>query len=241
MAFSGSSYVAGIGTAFAAIVFGFACGTMITTRAVQPPNRLERLNAGATDPAKPEPSSTTASSTEQSSPTRSSAQDGPTSAIAAAPAADPTRPSQPAAPAAAKADAVTRVQEQSPSAPAAASPTSPPMAMSEDKAREKNEGADVRSVDSNREAARKKAEARRSSGERKFSERRRRHDQQERQPDEATNVARQMPPESTVGAVVERDDAPRYRARPRPFALFGDDDSPRVINQPPPRFGFFGD
>jgi hypothetical protein len=50
-----------------------------------------------------------------------------------------------------------------------------------------------------------------------------------------------MPLDGTVGAVVERDDAPRYRMRPRPFGLFGDDETPHGINEPPPRFGFFGD
>jgi hypothetical protein len=248
MAFSGSSYVAGIGTAFAAIVFGFACGTMITTRAVQPPNRLERVNAGATDPAKPESSSTASSSTEQSSPTRSSAQETPTVAVAPSAAiADPqpAPPPQPAALAVVKTDAATNVGEKSAPAPVAKNAPPSPVIKSADTTPAKNERAGTRSADADKEVSHKRADERRFSDNRRSSERRRRHDQQERQLDETTNVVRQtpqLPPESTVGTAVEReDDTPRYRMRPRPFGLSGDDDSPRVINEPPPRFGFFGD
>src|ERR1700744_1983971 len=53
MAFSGSSYFFGIGTAFAAIAVGFAGGAMVTTSAVQPPNRLERVSSNAPAPSNP--------------------------------------------------------------------------------------------------------------------------------------------------------------------------------------------
>jgi hypothetical protein len=258
MAFSGSSYFAGIGTAFAAIAVGFAGGAMITTRAVQPPNRLERVHAGPVAPSKPEAaSSVAASSPEQANPAKPATQDAPASTIAAAPAADPQMAPhpQPAAPAVAKVDkadtdkADTKTAQEQP-APAAKNPPSAPVARSEDAPTAKSErttvgrapdpGKDVaRSADSNKETARKKADDRRPSDDRKFSERRRRQDPDTRRLDEATNVVRQMPRGEAVGDdVVE---VPRFRERPRRFELFGDDDSPHMVNGPPPRFGFFGD
>jgi hypothetical protein len=46
--------------------------------------------------------------------------------------------------------------------------------------------------------------------------------------------------DDTVGQVIEQDEAPRFSGRPRHIGSFEDDDSPRVINEPPPRPGFFG-
>jgi hypothetical protein len=51
MAFSNSSYFAGVGTVFAAVTLGFAVGAMITSGGVQPPNRLERVASSAALPA----------------------------------------------------------------------------------------------------------------------------------------------------------------------------------------------
>src|SRR5579863_3862446 len=97
MAFSGSSYFFGIGTAFAAIAVGFAGGAMITTSTVQPPNRLERVAVGTVVPS------------EQANRAKPAPQDTPPSQVTAAtplaPAADPQPAPQPAVPAAAKADA----------------------------------------------------------------------------------------------------------------------------------------
>jgi hypothetical protein len=249
MAFNGSSYFAGIGTAFAAIAVGFAGGAMITTSTVQPPNRLERVNAsaGATT------SSIASSGAEQASAAKPAPQEAPPSPVVAAapsaPAADSQTAPQPqaAAPAAAKAaaknDAASNVQEQPAPAAAAKNPAPAPVARSDDAAPAKSERTTVgRAPDpnSNRETPRKKADDRKPADDRKFSDRRRR-DQDDRRLDEATNVIRQMPRGNAVDEIVERDDAPRFRQRPRHFEVYGDDDGPRVINEPPPRFGLFGD
>jgi hypothetical protein len=47
MAFSTTSFFAGVGTVFAAITIGFAGGAMITTSPKLEPNRLERVAASA--------------------------------------------------------------------------------------------------------------------------------------------------------------------------------------------------
>jgi hypothetical protein len=52
---------------------------------------------------------------------------------------------------------------------------------------------------------------------------------------------RQMPRGYPADEIVERDDGPHPVARSRHFELFGDDDGPRMVREPPPRFGFFGD
>ena len=51
MAFSNTSFFAGIGTAFAAIVVGFAGGATFMKDTIQPPNRLERLTSSAPIPS----------------------------------------------------------------------------------------------------------------------------------------------------------------------------------------------
>jgi hypothetical protein len=79
MAFSGSSYFAGIGTAFAAIAVGFAGGAMVTTSAVQPPNRLERVSAAPIAPSNADaaPASVASSSAEQANTAKPSQQETP--------------------------------------------------------------------------------------------------------------------------------------------------------------------
>ena len=47
MSFSTTSFLAGVGTVFAAVALGFAGGAMITTSPKVEPNRLERVTAGA--------------------------------------------------------------------------------------------------------------------------------------------------------------------------------------------------
>jgi hypothetical protein len=234
MAFSGSSYFFGIGTAFAAIAVGFAGGAMITTSTVQPPNRLERVAVGAVVPS------------EQANTTKPAPQNTPPSPVVAAappaPAADPqpAAPPQPTPPAAA--NTTTNVQERAAPAAAAKNAAPTPVARGDDTAPAKSERTTVgrapdpsrdvsRSVDPNKDIARKRADERKPD-DRRFSDRRRRQDQDERRLDEATNVVRQMP----RGEVVDE-----IRARPRRFEVFEDDDAPRALNGPPPRFGVFGD
>jgi hypothetical protein len=223
MAFSNSSYFAGIGTVVAAISLGFAGGAMITTNAVQPPNRLERVISTATPPSAP--SNVTPASTASSN--------------QASQQASVTTPAV-QSPAVAKIDAVTNVQQPT----NAQAPPPPQAARNEDSASAKNERANLRSAEPNREASRSadiNREASRKRGdERKFSEHKRRQDLERQNLDEATNVVRQMPRGGAVDRVVEEDDAPRFSdSAPRRLGLFGsDEDSPRA--SPPPRFGLFG-
>jgi hypothetical protein len=245
MAFSGSSYFAGIGTAFAAIAVGFAGGAMITTNTVQPPNRLERVNAGPIAPSNAEatPASDAPSNAEQA--TKPPSQEAPASTVAATsspPAANSQAPQpQTAARAAVKTDAGASNGQDQP-APASTTKTPPPSlaAKTEDTAPAKTDRAGTRSADANKETSRRRADDRRFSDRNRSSERRRRQDQDGRRLDEATNIAPQTPRNNAAEETVERYDTPRYRMRPRPFDLFGDD-SPRVVNEPPPRFGFFGE
>ncbi len=56
MAFSTTSYFAGVGTVFAAIMLGFAGGFVISnpSQKVEPPNKVERVNASAPLPKPPD-------------------------------------------------------------------------------------------------------------------------------------------------------------------------------------------
>jgi hypothetical protein len=238
MAFSSSSYFVGVGTAFAAIAIGFAGGAMITTSTVQPPNRLERVTSGAASPS----SVSSGQASQQANVTEPAVQPppptvavapAPTATVASAPAVDPppVQQPQPAAPVAVKTDAAANIQQPPPAPPQAA--------RNEDAGTAKNERANVRPAEPNREASRSadmsRETSRKRGDERKFAERKRRQDL-----DEATNVVRQMPRDGAVDRVVEEDDAPRViDGPPRRFGLFGnDEDSPRA--PPPPRFGLFG-
>jgi type IV secretory pathway VirB10-like protein len=232
MAFSNSSYFAGVGTAFAAIAIGFAGGAMITNSAVQAPNRLERVTSGAPLPA----SAAVAEPTNVTTP-RSPEQ----TASTADP--QPVPQPQPASPTVAQSDAATPNAPQP--TPVASSPpkgedtatvntrqapsTTPPVtAKSEDASGARNERASARSGESRREIYRKRTD------DRKFTERRRRQDI-----DEAANAVRQMQREDIIDQVVERDEVPRSNNGPlRHF--FVNDDEPRYRDEPPPRFGFFG-
>jgi hypothetical protein len=159
-------------------------------------------------------------------------------------------------PAAVKTEATANVQQQPTPAPATKNPPPPPVAKNEDAAPARADRASPRSVDSNREASRKRTDDRKtaddrrySPDDRRYSERRRRQDQGERRQDsdETVGVVRQTRRDNTVGRdttvreVVEQDEAPRFGGgRPRHLELLEDDDSPRVANDPPPRLGFFG-
>ena len=268
MAFSGTSYFAGVGTVVAAIGLGFACGAMLTNSMVQPPNKLERASA-----AKASPSASTPS--EQAGTATAAAQDAaPSAVVVAAPSPAPNSPPapqpEPAAPTASKIDvsktdapktnAVANVQEQASPATAARNVAPVPAAKAEAKAEAKGDeqapakserttvGRAVdpnrdasRSTDLNREATRRRANDRRPSDDRKFSERKRRQDQDGRRLDEASDVVRQMPRDNVPDEVVERDQAPRFGGRPHRIDAYEDDDSPRLVSEPPPRFfSFFG-
>ena len=240
MAFSSSSYFAGIGTAFAAIAVGFAGGAMITTSAVQPPNKLEQRAASNATPPSSAPSNVNAYFNRVIQP--GSATSKRDNARDAAAGSGPGRHSrcaandrQPRPTIATKTDAAANAQQP---------PTSPPQAArNEDAAPAKNERANVRPAELNRQASRsgdmKRETSRRRDDELKFAERKRRQDLERQDLDEATSVVRQMPRDGATDRVVEEDDAPRViDGPPRRFGLFGDDeDSPRA---PPPRFGLFG-
>lgn len=254
MAFSGSSYFFGIGTAFAAIAVGFAGGAMITTSAVQPPNRLERVSAGPIAPSNAEAPPVSAASSKPEQSNTAASRETPASTVTPAPAADPQPAPQPKAAVTTNTNtekADTKAAQEQQTAPAPKNPPAPvaksddpPAAKSSERTtvgRAPDPSKDVsRSASQSKESTRKRAEDRRPSDDRRYSERRRRQDQQDqdqRRLDEATNVVRQMPRGEVVDEMVE----PRFAPRPRRFGLFGDDDGPRVINEPRPRFGFFGD
>lgn len=248
MAFSGSSYFFGIGTAFAAIAVGFAGGAMVTTSAVQPPNRLERVAVGTVvppDAAQPSEQANTAKPASPETPPVTAPAAAPPAQAAGPQAAPPPQPAASVAATSDKADTKT-VKERPAPALAAKNPPAAPVGKNDDAPAVKSERITVgrapdsnkdvsRSADPNKEIVRKRADDRRPPDDRKLSDRRRRQDQQDqdqRRLDEATNVVRQMP----RGEVVED-----IRARPRRLEVFEDDDAPRLINGPRPLFGFFGD
>jgi hypothetical protein len=251
MAFSGSSYFAGIGTTFVAVAIGFAGGALVTTSAVQPPNRLERVTSSAPLPA-PAPSST---KTEQPN---VAAQGSAPSEAPATPRAVPSQKAdsqtaqQPASaePGVAKSDASAKsdtAADDAASANAPRAPTPGPSAKSEDPGLAKNERSGARSVDSRnsadsrREAYRKRADDRkgddrraddrkaddRRADDRRFVDRRRRQDLED-----ATNTVRRLgrdnPPDEVV---VEREGPPRLVERDAP---------PRYVEERAPRSGFVG-
>lgn len=249
MAFSSSSYFAGVATAFVAVGVGFAGGALVTTSAVQPPNRLDRVASST-----PLPQSTPSSSAPEQ-PNAASVQESitpPASVAVSARAAD-AQPAQQAAPAefvAAGSDTANRkdtaskeTTTRSDVAAKSAQPAPPPAAKSENAsakaenaAPSKNERANARSIDSRRETYRKRANDRKYD-DRKYVERKRQQDL-----DEATNTVRQLRPDRTGDqVVVEREEPTGFeRRRPR-FSFFGnEDDSPRSVPAPSP-FVFFGD
>jgi hypothetical protein len=185
MAFSNSSYFAGIGTVFAAVTLGFTVGAMITSGGVQPPNRLERVASSAVLPA----SNVHPADAQKAAPAE------PPAAVPTQAAADDPRPvvQQPPPPAIlVKSEAAaTPIAQQPPPAP-------PIVARSEDAATAKNERASLRSADLKRESYRKREE------ERRFAERKK-HQEIE----DAANAVRQMRRDGVIDQVVERDRTPR--------------------------------
>jgi hypothetical protein len=253
MAFSSSSYFAGVATAFVAVGVGFAGGALVTTSAVQPPNRLERVVSST-----PLPQSVPSSSAPQA-PNAASPQESitpPAPVTASARPAD-VQPAQQAAPTesvttgsdtankkdtankdtTAKSDVAAKSAEPPP--PAATKSENASLKV-ENAAASKNERANARSADSRRQTYRKRPDDRkyddRKYDDRKYVERRRRQDL-----DEPTNTIRQLRPDrSGDQVVVEREEPTTFERRPR-FSFFGsEDDSPRSLPAPSP-FRFFGD
>jgi hypothetical protein len=195
MTFSKSSFFAGVGSVFAAIVLGFAGGAMMTGGAgVQSPNRVERVAAGeALQKSSGQP--VAVATTPAPAPTMAAA--------TAVPASDPqpvARQSAPAAPAAASNETM--------SAPKIQQPTPAPAIVAKgDDAPPRNDQVNDRAIELKKAAERKRAE------ERKFAERRKRQDIEQ-----AANAVRQMRRDGVIDQVVQRDEAPR-------FGFFGNDDN----------------
>jgi hypothetical protein len=248
MAFSSTSYFAGIGTAAVAIALGFAGGAMVTTSAVQTPNRLERVTSNAPLPSSPSSNSAAeqANNATKDQPGVTTLQSStPPAATAAAPSqaagSQPAQPPAPVGPVVAKSDATSK--NDTTTTNVRPKPMPPPSVKNEDAAStkdaapSKNERAGVRSSDSRRETYRRRGEDRRLD-DRRLLERKRRQDLEE-----ATNTVRQMPRDGAAEQViVDRDEPPPRIVERRPrLGLFGsEDDSPRPAQAPLP-FGLFGD
>jgi ribonuclease E len=186
MTFSKSSFFAGVGSVFAAIVIGFAGGAMITGGAgVQPPNRVERVAAGET----------LQKSAGQPAAVANTPAPEPAMATAPVPASDPQPVAQrpaPAAPATASNEAAPASKTQRPPPPL-------PVVAKGDDAPPRNDQANDRAVELKKAAERKRAE------ERKFAERRKRQDIEQ-----AANAIRQMKRDGVIDQVVQREEAPRF-------------------------------
>jgi hypothetical protein len=186
MAFSNSSYFAGVGTVFAAVTLGFAVGAMITSGGVQPPNRLERVASSAALPASNvhPADAARAAPGEPAAAVPTAAVDGPRPVVQQPPPAPPVM--------ARSEDAANANVQQ-------AQPAPPVVARSEDAATARNERASLRAADLKRESYRKKEE------ERRFAERKKRQDIED-----AANAVRQMRRDGVIDQVVERDRTPRF-------------------------------
>jgi hypothetical protein len=251
MAFSSSSYFAGVATAFVAVGVGFAGGALVTTSAVQPPNRLERVGAST-----PLPNAPSSSAPEQ--PNATSAQDSktpPASATVSTPAgSQPAQQGALAEPVAVRSETANKsdtankdtttksdvAAKSAEPAPAAATKSENASVKVENAALSKNERANARYTDSRRETYRRRADDRkyddRKYDDRKYVERRRRQDL-----DETTTTGRQLQPGRTGDqVVVEREEPTTFERRPPRFGFIGNEDEPpRSVPAPSP-FGFFG-
>ena len=223
MPFSSSSYFAGVATAFVAVAVGFAGGAMVTTSAVQPPNRLERVTSSAPLPPTASNSSPERPNGTSSQPEVRSAQD----AVTPSPPAPAPRPAADSLPPAANSGATEKTD-----AAATNVQSTPAPSANRESAPSKDERASARPNESRRAAYRRRAE------DRKFVERKRQQDL-----DDATNTLRQMPRDRAADpVVVEREDRPRLAEERLPRSgFFGiEDGPPRPRADAPPRFGVFG-
>ena|ERR1700674_5192351 len=182
MAFSTTSFFAGVGTVFAAVTIGFAGGAMITTSPKLEPNRLERVAASApavTPSAKAEtpatpPATPVATEAKAETPDPAPATDR-VIAMAPAPSAQPSAPPQPQ--------------------PVTAKDDSAPQIGSVSKIRE-SELRREREKDSMVQRTERRAEARPQLRKRQEIE-------------AAANAVRQMQRDNAVQEVSQRDDSPR--------------------------------
>jgi hypothetical protein len=188
MAFSTTSFFAGVGTVFAAVTIGFAGGAMITTSPKLEPNRLERVAASApavTPSAKAEtPATRLAATPLASTPVATEAktetpEPAPATdrviAMAPAPSAQPSAPPQPQ--------------------PVTAKDDGAPQIGSASKIRE-GELRREREKDSRMQRTERRAEARPQLRKR-------------REIEAAANAVRQMQRDNAVQEVSQRDDSPR--------------------------------
>jgi hypothetical protein len=197
MAFSTTSFFAGVGTVFAALVVGFAGGTMMTGSAKMEPNRVERVAArtASTAPvAKPDTAEVPSSSAAKV--------DAPTAA------SEGGTPETTAAP-----DRV--ISTTTPSASEQTSPVQPPPVMVND-ANDDHPSPDDSAKKARDSELRKQAESRRAERRAERRERRRHQDIED-----AENAVRQMQMQmqrdGRVQDFSDRDEAPRR------FGLFGND------------------
>ncbi len=247
MAFSSSSYFAGMATAFVAVAVGFAGGTLVTTSAVQPPNRLDRV-VSSTPLPQSAPSSSASEQPNAASPQESMTPPASVSVSGRAADVQPAQQAVPAEPVATGSDTVNKKdianKDTATRGDAAAKSTqsAPPPAAKSENASTKAENAapsnngrsNTRATDSRRETYRKRADERKYD-DRKYVERKRRLD-------DATNTIRQIRPDRTGDqVVVEREEPTTFERQRPPFGFFGnEEDSPRSVPAPSP-FRFFGD
>ncbi len=200
MAFSATSFFAGVGTVFAAVAIGFAGGATITTSSkVEPPNRLERVAAGAQATSVPaaesKPPGPPAPPTSSAPPAAAPAVEARDDAAQASPPADRVIPLNPTS------------QLAEPPKPIVAPQPSPAVA-SDDAAPKSDTPAKAREAEPRKEAVAKKAERRAEW----------RHERRKRQDlESAANAVRQMRRDDGPLEVIQRDDTPR-------FGFFSDDD-----------------
>jgi hypothetical protein len=210
MTFSASSFFAGVGTVFAAVVIGFAGGATLTTSSkVDPPNRLERVAAGAAAPAAPLPTAEP----------KPAVPPAPAAAAAPLPAAPAVEARNDAAQTPSSPDRVVSLAPTSQPAetPKPAVASQPPPAAANDDTASKSDTQKAREAEARKEAAAKRAE-------RRAEWRRKRQD-----PESAANAVRQMRRDDSSQEVfqrevIQRDDNPRFQRDDSPrFGFFGDD------------------
>jgi hypothetical protein len=229
MAFNMTSFFAGVGTVFAAIVVGFAGGAMLTTTSTRvEPNKLER--AAASTPAPP-PAVTAKAQTPEV----------PSTSIATAPEAQPAAPSNDAAESPPASDRVASPKPAAISQEAVPSQPAPVMARNDatsqpDAVKKAQDGEVKKAQDGepSNEAAPKKPERRAE----RHRERRRHQDVES-----AANAVRQIQRDDEVRQFPRNDEERPIQRDDRVRLIRRDDGQQDVIvrRYETPRFGFFGD
>jgi hypothetical protein len=180
MTFNTTSFMAGAGTVFAAVVLGFVGGAMITSRSTVEPNRVERVAATASHEASPAPTPEAP---------RTDAAAGPTTVTTKAPVEPAAASDKPPAPA----DRVISLSPASSSPQPSAAETAKPMVARDDS--EDDAAKTVRNETARNEELRKAAAAR--AAERRAE---RRRERRKRDLQAAENAVMQM----------QREDSPPY-------------------------------